>query len=249
MFNSLRNNLQVVKCTRTEFQTLQHYHYIPENPVCTRGFYKCIAKPGTVGNFPDPLGVIVYAVPIGEWRARNVAVNEFFSKYPNRSHRQSAINANVTYIARIIVDPRFHRLGIGTKLIKETLPLQDYHWIETMTPPDRYLQLFLKLGFRSVVQPTPLIYIEMQHVLDRVGVSRQYWSNPEIATTYIENLNKYKSDLFNKTAKKFLKNFSGHESELRGYERIRYILSKIKYPNMYFILTREDVPLKPPKAR
>lgn len=241
--NKLIDHLQIVKCEKADFKLLQQYHYVPEDPVCVRNYYKCTVNPNFPGKYPDPLGVIVYSVPIGEWRARNLAVDNYFSIHKERSHRQSAINANVTYISRVIVDPRFHKLGIGSKLVRETIPLQNYHWIESMTPPDRYMNMFIKTGFRSVVQPTPELYINMQRTFDRVGLPRQYWVQPEIATVYLENLNKYKSDLYNRESKIFLRNFSRHEDELRGYERIRYILSKIRYPNMYFIYTREDIPL------
>lgn len=243
MKKRLIDKIKIVNGTRENFRTLKDYHYIPEDPVYVRGIYVATPSPEYKNAFPDVLGVIVYAVPIGEWRARNRAVEDYFSRYKNKSARQSSINRNVSYIARVIVDPRFHKLGIGSKLVADTLTLQTHHWIETMTPPDRYMKMFTKLGFRSVIQPTPDLYLNMQRTLDAVGLSRQYWTNPEVAAVYLDNLNKYRSDIYNRAAKKFLQNFRHHENELRGYERIRYILTKIKYPNMYFLYTNPRNPI------
>jgi GNAT superfamily N-acetyltransferase len=192
---------------------------------------------------PTTLGVIVFSVPIGEWKARNLALSNYFSQYKSKSLRQSAINHNIVYIARIIVDPRFHKIGIASRLLKETIPLFNYHWIETMTPIDKYMSLFTKNGFKLFFQPTPQLYYDMQQALLRAKVDRQYWTLPKNATSVIDALNKYERNLFDSACKKFLRNFHHHEREKKGIARIEYILSKIRYPNAYYLYTNEKVPL------
>jgi len=243
MKNGITNHLEIVKGDFSDYKKLKEYHYIKDDPVCTRGIFKARCADLFAKAIPDPLGVIVYAVPIGEWKARNLAVDNYFSRYKSKSDRQSAINRNISYVARIIVDPRFHKLGIASRLLKETMPLFNCHWLETMTPVDKYMSLFTRNGFKLFFQPTPPIYQEMQQALLRAKVTKQYWTEPEVTDTVTRALNKYESNLFDSACKKFLRNFHHHEGEKKGIERIRYILSKIRYPNAYYLYANEKVPL------
>lgn len=235
MNNFIAKTCEFVKGTFADYKALKEYHYIQDDPVCVRGIWKVRAKTPNTGKFPDPLGIILYAVPIGEWQARKTALGDFFSQFESRAKRLSAINKYITYIARIIVDPRFFRLGIARTLLTESLKLQTHNLVETMTPIDWTKDMFEKAGFQHFYQPTPPAYYHMQQVFYRIGVPTEYWSNPDVVIQRIENLPRYESDLFNREAKKFLRRFRHHENETRGPDRIRYILSKIVYPNSYLL--------------
>jgi GNAT superfamily N-acetyltransferase len=242
--NFIANPLEVVKGTMTDFLILKEYHYVSENPVCLRGIWKVQAQYPYTDKFPNPLGVIVYAVPINEWAARNRATNNFFRKYPDKSTRQSQINAKINYIARIIVDPRFHHSGIGSLLLGKTLPLQNRALIETLTPIDRYSGLFRKFGFECHYQPTPEKYIIMQNALCKYGIPRQLWDQPLVVQERIDSLTRWKHSELHKVMRHFCKIFYHHEKDLPNFQRTKFILSKIRYPNNYWLYRNPDMPLE-----
>lgn len=227
----------------SDYHQLKEYHYVTGNPVCIRGIWKAQAKPPYTEKFPNPLGVIVYAVPINEWAARNVATNGFFSQFSDKSTRQSQINAKINYIARIIVDPRFHRCGIGSLLLRHTLPLQNRSLIETMTPIDRYSGLFKKFGFECYYQPTPEKYIWMQNQFFRYGIPKQIWEQALIVQERIDSLSAYKHSELHREMKRFCNIFHHHENQLPSFERTKFILSKIRYPNNYWLYRNPKMPL------
>ena len=235
MTNFITNTCEFVKGSYEDYKTLKEYHYVWDDPVCLRGIYKVRARQPFTSQFPDPLAVIVYSVPIGEWSARNVALGDFFSQYKTKSLRQTAINHYISYIARLIVDPRFFKLGLGSFLLSKSLELQTHNIVETMTPIDFTKFMFEKAGFKHFYQPTPAPYSRMQMAFHRVGVPMMYWTQPKIVNLRIEALNRYLSDFFHSESKLFLRRFRHHEDMPRGPERIRYILSKINYPNSYLL--------------
>jgi len=232
---NIANTCEFVQGEKYDYDCLKEHHYVIGDPVCVRQIWKVRG----IGNYrnalPDPIGVIVYSVPIGEWAARNVALGRFFDQYPTKSKRQSAINAYITYIARIIIDPRFHRQGIGSFLLRESLQLQTHALVETMTPIDKYSPMFVRQGFRLHFQQTPPIYTEMRFAFERAGIPEKIWHIPEIVQERIDHLSKYHAETFNRISKKFLQRFHHHEDEKSGITRTRYILSKIYYPNAYLL--------------
>jgi GNAT superfamily N-acetyltransferase len=240
----IANTLETVKGTMSDYYRLKEYHYVSGNPVCIRGIWKVQARFPYTDKFPNPLAVIVYAVPINEWAARNVATNGFFSRFSDKSTRQSQINARINYIARIIVDPRFHRCGVGSQLLRDTLPLQNRCLIETMTPIDRYSGLFKKFGFECYYQPTPEKYIWMQNQFFRYSIPKQIWDQPLIVQERIDSLSAYKHAELHRAMKQFCSVFHHHENAPPSFERTKFILSKIRYPNNYWLYRNPEMPLE-----
>lgn len=235
MSHFVANILEVVKGEFSDYETLKEYHYIQSDPVCLRGVWKVRARAPQTKSFPDPIGVIVYMVPIKDSIARNQATNDYFLHFKSVGKRQSAINKNVNYLARIIVDPRFHKLGIGSKLLSETLALQNRPLVETMTPIDFTSKMFIKAGFELFYQETPTRYTQIQSALFRVGIPPQMYHVPEAVQYRMEKLKKSESEFIQHEIKVFLRGFHHHEFMKPGLDRVKYLLSKINYPNAYLL--------------
>jgi GNAT superfamily N-acetyltransferase len=241
--NFVANQCEVVKGNFDDYKKLREYHYVIGDPVCTRGIWKVRVRWPKTNMFPDPIAVIVYAVPINEWAARNVATKNYFLQWQNKSERQTMINRYITYIARIIVDPRFHRQGIASFLIAETLKLQPTCIVETMTPLDHTSGLFKKFGFRQFEQATPERYARCQNALRKVGIREDEWHLPEFVQSRIDLLSRHYHAYIHKEIKKFVKQFRHREYMYPGILRTRYLCSKIVYPNAYQIYFNPENPL------
>lgn len=245
MSDFIANTLEIVKGRYSDYKKLKEYHYIQTDPVCVRDIYKVRPISRFTWGHPDPIAVIVYMVPIREWAARNIATNNYFSHYKKLSVRYSAINRNVTYLARIIVDPRYHRKGIASWLLTETLKLQTKPLIETMTPIDRVLPLFKKAGFKLYYQLTPERYTRCREALHKIAIIDELFLQPEIVQNRIESVNHHKRAFINKELKRFVKSFHHHENMKPGLDLTKFVLSKLDYPNAY-LLWRNPNSLLPP---
>jgi GNAT superfamily N-acetyltransferase len=245
MSNFVANVLEIVKGDFSDYMKLKQYHYVPTDPVCVRSIYKARARFPHTKKFPEPLAVIVYMVPIKDSVARNRATDGYFLNWKKLSERQSKINKYVNYLARIIVDPRFHKIGIGSNLLEETLKLQNVPLVETMTPIDFTSKMFIKAGFEMFYQETPERYTRIQNALFRCGVPAQMYHVPEVVNYRIEHLKKSESEFLQHEIKIFLRGFHHHEKMPRGPARVRYLLSKINYPNSYLLWRHPKLILPP----
>lgn len=231
----ITNCLEVVRTNLRDYEKLAHYHYRPEplNPsthvFSIRGIRSCRK------HFPDPIGVVVYRMPIVKMSARNKATNNFFTREKNRSKQMLVINKHIRYLARIIVDPRFHHQGLGTTLLVESLKRIDFPIVETCTPLDKYNQMFVNNGFKLYFSPDSLKYTQMKQVLRSIGLSNQAISQPHFVHERLTRLRGDQRDLTELEVRKFLSSFKWHEKLKPGIKRTTYLLSKLDYPQAYLI--------------
>lgn len=226
---------ETVKGNFDDYRILKEYHYIISDPCCIRGIYKIRAKYPYTNKFPDPMGLIVYTAPIADLEPRHKATNNFFKDIKNNSVRISLTNDYIVYIARIIIEPRFHKQGLATKLLQDTIPLQKQPIIETLTPLDHTSRLFKKFGFYEFHNPTPPEYVRIQNVFKKYNIPPEIWGQPEIVQYRIDSLSSYKHAIVHKEMKAFLRKFKAFRYSRPGLTRTRYLLSKIIYPNAYQI--------------
>lgn len=237
------NVLEVVPGTLADYQQLVEYHYRTAEIRPFTSIYKVSAKEPYRKDFPDPLAVIVYRLPVGELQVRSKPTGDFFTKPAHRSDRLKLINQNIRYLCRIIVVPQFRRCGIATKLIAETVCLQNVPIVETLTPIDFTNVLFQKTGFSIFYQSAPPWYRRFTNALKSIGLSN--W-NDLLASTLqerLERLNPEPSEWIENEIKQFLHHFRHRDSMPPGIERTDFILSKIPYPQAYLFWSNPKVPL------
>lgn len=240
MPSTIANLCEVVKGTFDDYKILKEYHYIISDPCCCRGIYKIRAKYPYTKQFPDPIGIIVYVAPIADLEARHKATNNFFTGFQTDSERIRQTNRFVTYIARIIIDPRFHKQGLATMLLKESIPLQPQPIIETLTPLDFTTKMFSKFGFKEIHNPTPQSYSRIQDALKKVGIPPELWSKPDVCQYRIDHLSRHYHALIHREIKIFLKKFKAFRTSRPGLTRTKYLMSKVVYPNSYQIRISPD---------
>jgi len=235
MSKIIPNFLETVPATVADYNVLARYHYnpLPKGP-CT-GIYKIKAKYPYHKSMPDPLAIIVYRMPIGRLRARTIATNGIFKQSANCPHPLKAINKNIRYLARLIVDPRFWRHGLATKLILETIQLQEVPLIETITPIDWTNDMFQKCGFEIFFTPAPKWYRRMTTAIRELGLTPDANLLPIILHKRIKNLHGSQRDFIENEIKQFLHQYR-HMHDLKPcIERAKFILSKIPYPEAYLL--------------
>lgn len=65
------------------------------------------------------------------------------------------LNEKVTNISRVIVHPKYRTMGLGVKLVRETMPLAERPYVETTAVMARYNPFFEKAGMTKVAETRP----------------------------------------------------------------------------------------------
>lgn len=81
-------------------------------------------------------------------KGRNIALPEFRGK----SCREMAqkINREIVRIARVVVAPKFRSIGLGAEIVRQTMPLVNTKYVETLAVMSRYNYFFESAGMTKV---------------------------------------------------------------------------------------------------
>jgi len=229
------NPLEIIEGTIRDYEALKEYHYRQEKLCGTTAIYKIRAKEPHTHAFPDPIGVIVYRMPIPDLLGRTAATNGFFHQPQSRSERMRLVNKHIRYIARIIIDPRFQKIGLGTLLLNRSLEMQTIDLIETLTPVSQAHSIFLNCGFKAYITPSPYRYRQMKAALWNIGLTTQSFDHPEIVQRRLDALEPGQKRFIEQHLRNFLNHFKTHKTWTPGIERTTFMLNKLFYANEYFI--------------
>jgi len=243
MIKFVHNVLEVVPGTLADYQKLSEYHYRTEEIRPATSIYKVKARYPHHKAFPDPIAVVVYRTPIPFLRARDRATNDYFRTPETRSKKLRLINQKVRYLARLIVLPQFRRLGIGTKLVSETLSLQTVPIIETLTPIDFTNHLFKKCGFKIHYIEASTGYRRFTQFLVSIGLIDWNTLLPSTLQHRLESLANSESVRAEHEIRTFLKHFQRRYNMPPGLERCKYLLSKLPASQAYLIWFNPKIPL------
>ena len=100
------------------------------------------------------------------------------------------INRNLALISRVAVHPKYRTIGLGVKLVKETLPLVGKPYVETVAVMARYNPFFERAGLTKIAESKP-----NPKILDAVERLRSLGFNPVFLTSEKANLQKLKAML------------------------------------------------------
>ncbi|MEM3443109.1 MAG: GNAT family N-acetyltransferase, partial [Candidatus Bathyarchaeia archaeon] len=120
-------------------------------------------------------GVIVYAYPPPTCFGRRLVLSKMSMK---------ELNEKLSIISRVVVHPKYRTIGLGTKLVKETLPLVGTPYVEMPAVMAKYNPFAEKAGMQKIAeQPPPKEAIKIAETLSKLGFnihllgSEKYVSN------------------------------------------------------------------------
>ncbi|MEM4290074.1 MAG: hypothetical protein QXQ48_07370 [Nitrososphaerota archaeon] len=173
---SLLGEAVVERGDMRDYGTLRHLHYKPGKIFGVRAVYRARIR-------GDLAGVIVYSAPLLMLSARFKALpflRKKLRELGSMGEWARLVNSLFTRIARVIIHPKYRSIGLGVKLVKETLPLAGTPYVETLAVMARYNPFFEKAGMVRVDTPPPRdIFFER---LEALGV------NPEAVHSWMSAL-------------------------------------------------------------
>ena len=155
---SLVKEMHVEEGTKEDYEKLARFHYRDSRLFAYQKIF--VLKRGE-----ETAGVIVYGSPpiavSGRRKAfgRNLSIQE--------------INRDLTRISRVVVHPKYRTIGLGVKVVAETLPLAGKPYVETIAVMAKYNRFFERAGMQKIAESVP-----SKHVLNAIEKLRSLGFNP-----------------------------------------------------------------------
>ena len=135
---SLTREIHIEKGTKADYKALSQFHYRSTSLPPPRKIFAMKRRNETCG-------VIVYSYPPPTIFGR--------SQVWKGNHKQ--LQEQISTITRVIIHPKYRAIGLGTKLVKETLPLAGTPYVETLAVMAKYNPLFEKAGMQKIAESKP----------------------------------------------------------------------------------------------
>lgn len=136
---SVSRGLRIEEATMEDYRQLAEFHY--RNPETHAPPLKIFAMKREDGM---PVGLILYSWPPIAARGRRQAFGKSLSI--------NELNMKLATISRVILHPKYRSIGLGVRLVRETLPLAARPYVETIAVMARYNPFFEKAGMEKIIE-------------------------------------------------------------------------------------------------
>lgn len=137
---SLVKEMCVKEGTVADYKLLSCFHYRSSRCPAPRKIF--VLKRGD-----ELCGVIVYSFPSPIAFGRSRVWKGSFEQLQNE----------VSSISRVVVHPKYRSVGLGVKLVKETLPMVGTTFVEALAVMAKYNPFFEKAGMQKIAESKPSV--------------------------------------------------------------------------------------------
>lgn len=142
---SLDQEIVIEEGSREDLKMIEEFHYKGEAKFIALHIYRARHRDSIVG-------VIVYVSPHVALKARGLTL-PFYREVSDRSERLRMVNQSIERIARVIILPKWRGTGLAVRLVKNTLPLPDKPYIESLAVMAKYNPFMEHAGMTKVQLP------------------------------------------------------------------------------------------------
>jgi ABC-type ATPase with predicted acetyltransferase domain len=136
---SLIKEMRIEEGTAEDWRKLAAFHYRSHKIAGPRKIF-CLKRG------EELCGVIVYAHPPPTCFGRRLVL-------PKMSMKE--LNEKLSVISRVVVHPKYRTIGLGSKLVRETLPLVGTPYVEMPAVMAKYNPFAEKAGMRKIAEQLP----------------------------------------------------------------------------------------------
>ncbi|MCL6579493.1 MAG: GNAT family N-acetyltransferase [Candidatus Bathyarchaeota archaeon] len=170
---TLMKEMRIVEGTTEDWRKLAGFHYRSHKIAAPRKIFSL--KRGD-----ELCGVIVYCYPPPTAFGRRLVL-------PKMSMKE--LNEKLSIITRVVVHPKYRTIGLGAKLIKETLPLAGTPYVEMPAVMAKYNPFAEKAGMQKIAeQPPPKEALKILETLQQLGFSIQLLGSEKYALNKLRSL-------------------------------------------------------------
>ena len=208
---SLTHEMRVEQGTFADYKALSQFHYRSGHCAAPRKIFAL--KRGT-----ELCGVIVYAYP-----------NPFcFGRKQVWKGTLKQLMQDVSVVSRVVVHPKYRGIGLGEKLVQETLALAGTPFVEAVAVMARYNPFFEKAGMQRVTASKPNKHLSAAlERLEKLGF------NPTLLSNTV-----YSQKILAKIGKETVLEVLSELSRKGGINRKTLINTKETYPTHQTFTTK-----------
>jgi len=171
---SLMSEMRVIEGTTKDWKELAGFHY-RSHRICAPRKVFCLKRG------EELCGVIVYCYPPPSAYGRRMVL-------PRMTMRE--LNEKLTIINRVVVHPKYRSIGLGAKLIRDTLPLTGTAYVEMVAVMAKYNPFGERAGMKKVTEQEPQREIlRVSKVLEQVGFNVQLLGSGNYVFQKLQALN------------------------------------------------------------
>lgn len=152
-------------------------------------------------------GVAVYSRPTLNCRGRLTAADGYFAKITDTRRRIKAINRNILRLSRLIVLPRYRGLGLGRRLLVETLPLCGAAMVEAVAAMPHFGNIFEAAGFTRACLPPDTRRQNLIDALAEAGFGAEAFWDPSQLVNNLHALKPKTRERIINTSRRFLSRY------------------------------------------
>jgi ABC-type ATPase with predicted acetyltransferase domain len=170
---SLTKEMRIVEGTTEDWRKLAGFHYRSHRIAAPRKIFRL--KRGD-----ELCGVIVYCYPPPTAFGRRLVLPKMTMK---------ELNEKLSIISRVVVHPKYRTIGLGSKLVKETLPLVGTPYVEMPAVMAKYNPFAEKAGMQKIAeQPPPKEALALAEILQMLGFNIQLLGSEKYALNKLQTL-------------------------------------------------------------
>lgn len=170
---SLTKEMKIEPGTKEDWKKLSAFHYRGHGVSVPRKIFKM-----TRGE--ELCGVIVYTYPPPACYGRRLVLPRM---------TMAEINQNLSTINRIVIHPKYRTIGLGEKIIRETLPQAGTPNVEMIAVMAKYSPFAKKAGMQKVVEQQSVESVKtLVQALLRLGFNLQFLGSQHYVESKLENL-------------------------------------------------------------
>ena len=170
---SLTKEMKIEEGTREDWQKLSNFHYRGHGVSVPRKIFRLVRN-------DELCGVIVYTYPPPACYGRRLVL-------PRMTMQE--INKQLSTINRVVIHPKYRTIGLGAKLISETLPIVGTPYVEMIAVMAKYSPFAEKAGMQKVAeQQSNESVSKVSKVLLELGFDLQLLGSERYVTGKLEGL-------------------------------------------------------------
>jgi hypothetical protein len=125
-------------------------------------------------------GVIVYCYPSPSCFGRRLVLPKM---------TMNEVNAQISLISRLVVHPKYRAVGLGAKLIRDTLPMAGTKYVELIAVMPKYSPFAEKAGMKKIAIQTQVKSVEkISRLLVTLGFNLQFLGSKTYVASVLESL-------------------------------------------------------------
>jgi len=171
---SLIREMRVEQGTMEDWRRLSRFHYRGHRTAAPRRIFRLVRG-------DELCGVVVYSYPPPRCFGRRLVL-------PNLSIEE--LNRQLSIISRVVIHPKYRTIGLGAKLIGETLPLAGTPCVELIAVMPKYSPFAEKAGMQKIAQQqSGGSVVEVSKTLSQLGFDLHFLGSESYVRGKLDGLN------------------------------------------------------------